>query len=509
MTNYQYNGARLLTQVSDALGNKMIYTYDNVGNITKTEVKDPSNVLRRTQSQVFDQLNRLTQQVGANNQIIEFAYDSVGNRISAKNPLLKETLFSFDGLNRLKQSTDPLGGITQYKYNSQNYLISVIDPRNNTTTYVYDGFGNLLNQSSPDTATTSFAYDVSGNQISKTDAKNATVNYSYDLLNRPTAIDYPGSEFDVVLTYDEGLNAKGRLSSINDSSGTTQYSYNSLGQLISKTSTVSGKIFVLAYAYDAVGLLTEITYPSSRQLTLTRTSDGQLSQISSTFGGQTKTLLTSANYVPFGPAESFSLGNGKSVTRQYDLDGRINAIDVPGIYQSLLGYDANNSIVQLQTPLQPTMQQDFTYDDLDRLTEAAGEYGDSLYQYDSVGNRTQKSLDSVASTLDYDPLSNRLTTGYQHDANGNRISDNVFDFQYGEHSRLKEVAVAGATNSSETRVYQYNGLGQRVKKSSIFGDIIYLYDESGLLIAEADSSGVITKEYVYFEGQPLTMMVGE
>jgi len=509
VTNYQYNGARLLTQVSDALGNKMIYSYDEMGNLTKVDVKDPLNILSRTQSQVYDQLNRLIKQVGATNQTTQYGYDAVGNQISAKNPMLKETLFSFDNLNRLKQSTDPLTGVTQYQYDSQNNLVSVIDPRNNTTSYSYDGFRQLLSQTSPDTKTNRFTYDISGNQLSKTDAKNSTTNYTYDLLNRLTKIDYPGTTLDVTLTYDLGVNGKGRLSSFSNESGSTQYEYNQLGQLVKKISTVADKSFTLNYAFDEAGLLIKITYPSLRVVDLTRGIDGQISKVTSTFAGQTKELLSSATYQPFGAAETFTLGNGKSVSRQFDLDGRISSIDVPSIYQSILAYNDNSNIIQQQTPLQPTMQQDFTYDDLDRLTEAVGLYGTNQFQYDSVSNRTQKTHNTTTESLSYDPLSNRLTTDYQHDDNGNRISDSRFNFQYAVNNRLSEVTPVGETDNSETTAYQYNGLGQRVRKTSLFGDVIYLYDEAGLLIAEANAAGEIVKEYIYFEGQPLTMMVGE
>ncbi len=34
--------------------------------------------------------------------------------------------------------------------------------------------------------------------------------------------------------------------------------------------------------------------------------------------------------------------------------------------------------------------QDFSYDELDRLTTEAGNYGDKTYQYDTVGNRIER-----------------------------------------------------------------------------------------------------------------------
>jgi len=59
-----------------------------------------------------------------------------------------------------------------------------------------------------------------------------------------------------------------------------------------------------------------------------------------------------------------------------------------------------------------------------------------------------------------------------------------------------------------TAGYIYNGRGQRVKKIVNDDTTIYFYDQRGQLIAEADSSGNITAEYIYLNGQPLAKMEG-
>ena len=55
----------------------------------------------------------------------------------------------------------------------------------------------------------------------------------------------------------------------------------------------------------------------------------------------------------------------------------------------------------------------------------------------------------------------------------------------------------------------YPDTGGRVRKNNLFGEIYFIYDEQGSLLAEADSNGKILKEYVYFDNQPLAMLIGE
>jgi len=506
VTNYEYSGARLLTTMSDGQGNSVTYAYDVMGNVTKIDVKDPVDTLYATQQQVFDGLNRLTSQIDGLNQTSIFAYDAVGNQVNVKTPLLKETKQVYDALNRLSETTDAKLGKITYGYDAASNLISVKSPNNALTNYRYDGFGNLLSQTSHDTGVISFTYDIAGNQLSKSDAKNITTRYSYDALNRLRAIDYPNDALDVTLIYDEGTNGKGRLSQINDGSGSTVYHYNALGQVSSKSSTISGKRFNINYSYNGSGQLTQITQPSGRVVNITRNNYGQVSGINELKAGVITNLLTSASYVPFGLVKSFTLGNGKVTTKAHNLNGQLSNIDVSGVYQASLTYNSDSNITGLASSVAPTTNQSFTYDELDRLTEATGSYDTLGYSYDSASNRITKTDNTQTSSLTYNIESNQLASPYIHDINGNRTKDSKRTYSYGDHNRLIEVV---NDDSGVKTTYSYNGLGQRVKKSNVFGDIYFIYDEQGLLMAEANGTGSITKEYVYFEGQPLVMLAGE
>ena len=63
--NYAYDDAHRLTDVTDAAGNKVHYVLDNVGNRTSEQVSDASGNLASTVSRVFDALNRVQSQTGA------------------------------------------------------------------------------------------------------------------------------------------------------------------------------------------------------------------------------------------------------------------------------------------------------------------------------------------------------------------------------------------------------------------------------------------------------------
>ena len=505
-TNYEYSGARYLTTISDGQGNRVEYTHDLMGNVTKIDIKDPLGNLQTSQQQIFDGLNRLTSQVDGLNQETIFGYDAVGNQVSFKTPLLKETKQVYDALNRLIETTDAELGIITYSYDPANNLIGITTANSSVNSYSYNGFGNLLSQISPDTGKTTFTYDLAGNLSSKTDAKNITINYRYDVLNRLTTIDYPDNAMDVELNYDIGLHSKGRLSTIIDGSGFTNYTYNIFGQVSRKTTRISGKSYTVSYGYNRAGQLIKITLPSARVVNLIRNTHGNITDINELKDGVRQNLLIRATYVPFGRAKSYMLGNSKTVAKEHNLNGQLISIDVWRVYQAQMTYNSDRNITQLQSRLQPRFQQNFTYDDLNRLTEAKGKYGTLSYRYDTAGNRLTKTTNNQVNSQNYIAGSNQLNSPYVYDANGNRTTDNTRTFTYGHNNRLSETML---DDTGIKTTYLYNGLGQRVKKANLLGVTFYLYDEQGLLIAEADGTGKVLKEYIYFESQPLVMLVGE
>ena len=117
-------------------------------------------------------------------------------------------------------------------------------------------------------------------------------------------------------------------------------------------------------------------------------------------------------------------------------------------------------------------------------------------------------MDTVAESYSYDVTSHHLvqtvnggTRTFSYDANGNTTSNTDRDFSYGDNNRLKDVNIGGSTLAT----YTYNGRGERVKKDS---SVItyYHYDQGGQLIAELDDLGNTITEYIYINGQPVSIV---
>jgi len=512
---YSYDAAHRLSGMADNLGNRIAYTLDVMGNRKKEEVFDPANSLAQTRSRVFNNLNRLAQELGAQSHTTLYAYDGQGNVTSVTDPLNRVTVSTYDALNRLIRVTDPNLGQTQYAYNGIDQLVSVTDPRNLATTYNYDGLANLNAEVSPDTGTTQNGYDAAGNLLTQTDAKGQTTTYSYDALNRVASTTFAdGSK--QIFAYDQGANGIGRLASITETNPQNQitsllaYAYDQKGRVTSETRTVNGVAYLTGYSYDGAGRMSGMTYPSGRTIAYAFDAIGRISQVSTTPpGGPIQIVASNIAYQPFGGVKSYTLGNGQTYTRSYDLDGRIASYSL-GSQFFALGYDAAGRVNFIADAANPANANTYSYDNLDRLIGAVLPNLPFAYSYDAVGNRTSKTVGSATDTYAYSGTSNRLssitaqagaTRTYGFDANGSTVNDGVNQYTYDARGRLvQSVGALGATG------YQVNALGQRIRKTNSADDRVYLYDTRGRLIAEMSPAGQLRREYVYLNDIPLAVV---
>ncbi|OMH39304.1 putative Ig domain-containing protein [Motiliproteus sp. MSK22-1] len=534
---YEYDDARRLTAMSNHLGERMEYTLDAAGNRTQVEIKDSSGTLVSTQTQLFDELSRVLQNIGANHQTTGFAYDKNGNQTQVTDGRSNASTQAFDALNRLVTQTDPDSFEVGYSYDSQDRIKTVTDQRGLVTTYDYDAFGNLLSLTSPDTGTTTYRYDDAGNRIQQVDARGVISHYSYDALNRLTAVSYPGDPAEnISYRYDTGTGCNyciGRRTGVTDHSGDIDWTYDHRGNLSSKHYRIEGISYSLEYAYDLDGNLTQISYPSGRLVNYLRDSAGRISAITTQeqAGATVDPVVSGVSYLPFGPMTSYSYANGVSQTLSYDQDYRVQNIASIGTHPILdrsYGYDANSNITTLADVLEPNNNQLFDYDNINRLISADGAYGQLTYDYDGVGNRVAKTETRVgvplSETYIYAPDSNQLqqvdyltgaslaTRSFDYNANGNLTKDSyiggpVRDLSYNQANRY----LAADLNGTPRADYRYNSLGQRTVKIAqgylkTLGDH-YHYDENGTLLAVTDRNGSLKREYLYLENLKVAVLV--
>ncbi|MCO7225747.1 RHS repeat-associated core domain-containing protein [Pleionea sp. CnH1-48] len=516
--SYEYDGARRLTSIADKSGNRVRYTYDVMGNQLSSENQNVSGVVFKKHSQVFNGLGELVTLLGANAQSQQFAYDKAGNQKQHTDGNANTTENLYDALSRLTKVKDALNGETSIQYDNEGRVISVEDAKTLTTTYEYNAFGDVTKRVSPATGMTTYTYDSAGNLLTKTDARNVQVSYTYDALNRLATVQYQGASESVTLHYDDmqdGNYGRGHLTSVIEPSGSTQYVYNTFGQMIKDIRVVNNQSYITEYHFDSNGRATGLTYPSGVKLHYVYNALGQVHEVQVTINGVPQTIASNMSYLPFGPFSSLTYGNGLVQFNGYDLDYRLTQSDVTGLRRLNYNFDNNNQITTINNT--EAANQTFSYDELNRLDSASGQYGSLDYGYDSVGNRTQLAengdnttytygkstqVPSVDGTMLLKSEGHRAVT-FDYDAVGNTIRKNDLFMSFNQANRLSSVA-KGSTTAS----YQYNAKGERSVKILNGVETHYIYNTQGQLIAEGDAHGAIVKEYVYLNNQPYAQIVG-
>ena len=162
------------------------------------------------------------------------------------------------------------------------------------------------------------------------------------------------------------------------------------------------------------------------------------------------------------PVTSQQFGNRVRDTRSYDLQGRLQTLDIGNVENRLYGYDANGNVEDFSNA---TGLFDYGYDELDRLTLDSVPSIDVLsLQYDENGNRELLTQGASSTDYIYTPNTNLLDdiggTLITHDGAGNRTSDRggARTFEYNDAGRLFQVFDTGVL----TATYTYNALGQRL-----------------------------------------------
>ena len=449
----------------------------------------------------YDELGQVIARRDASGQVKQsYQYDANGNLTSTTDALNHVQSMTYDALGRVASSTDADNRTTTYAYDAADRIVQVVDPRGNATSYDYDGFGQMWRQVSPDSGTTTFAYDGGGLLQSMTRANGVQTVYGYDGLNRLTRIAAGGLVQQV--TYDNCSNGMGRLCRVFDATGATSYSYTPEGEIAGRGFSVAGATYGLGYAYDGLGRLSAIVYPDGNQLNYAY-AYGQLSGATLTANGTTSSVATALTYRGGdGAFTGWTSSNGLVNALGYDGDGRLIAINVPGVQSLAFGYDAADRITRITNGRDATLTQTFGYDSVSRLTSVISTADNESFQYDANGNRTSQSINGAPVAQGIAPTSNRLTsTGAQalgYDANGNLTTvDGAAQYHYDAFNRM---------DSSPGTSYYVNPEGQRLRKVGTTGTTFFAPDRGGPMMAE-DANGIWV-DYVWLNGRLIGRVAG-
>ncbi|WP_334364372.1 RHS repeat-associated core domain-containing protein [Bradyrhizobium sp. AZCC 1578] len=529
---YTYDDARRITKVEDNSGAYAEYDRDNLGNATARRIKDSGGMLQLSQTAVFDELGRLLKFVGASSQTWTHAYDKTSNRVSVTDPRSNVFGWTFDSVNRLISTTDEDSNTVTLTRNGRDEITNYTDPRSLSTGYVRNGFGDVIQRASPDSGITVYSYNTLGNPVQITDARGVVTNLSYDNAGRLLTKQYPAAPAEnVIYTWDGtggGNKGKGRVTRIQDATGTVERIYNSLGQMVQEKKTTGAAVYTVGYGYDLDGNITGITYPSGRIVNYSRDAIGRISGVTSQTNAGTVTLADGVTWMPSGPLQSLRYGNGLTQIRTYTQDYLIAQMLVTDtssgtdVVNRAHGRSDGVNITDIVDNIDAYRSESYLYTPSGRLENASGPWGVLGYAYDAVGNRTLEFLNNSGTVTEqvtnHETASNRpveVTSNgtsvrtFSHDAAGNLVTDNrsgtAYTYRYNNRGRLDQLSIG----STVTADYSYDGLERMairtMQTASPPVTMHYIYDLAGHLIAEATAAGVVTREYVWLDDMPLAV----
>ncbi len=431
--------------------------------------------------------------------------------------------------------------VTYYLYGPLETLtqVTVLGSQECNRTYAYDTLYRMISATAPEagngacsnsTHTTSFYYTTSGGALCsgnassvcrRTDGRNITTTYTYDALNRLTGMSYSdGSTPSVTYSYDQtsynGLtitNGLGRRTGMSDGSGTTSWSYDLNGNILTEKRTISGITKTISYAYNQDNSLKSLIYPSGRVINFTVNNAERTTSAIDSNGTQYAIAPSSgAMYAPTGALSSAVYGKGGSFTGLTESRSYNNRLQITGITASSTGGTAlnlalgftnanhannNGEITSVTNNVDTGRSQNFVYDDLSRLTSALSQaisgpdcWGQS-FTLDAVANLTAVTV-SQCSSYSFNAAvngNNQFSTGYTYDGAGNLTNDASYTYTYNAENEI---------TSANGVTYTYDGNGIRVKKSN---GTLYWRAIGGSVIAETNLSGTNVNEYVFFGGR--------
>jgi RHS repeat-associated protein len=518
-----YDLAGRLKSVRAANGERIDYSHNAMSNVTAETVKRTNASVARSITRTFDELGRMLTETLGPGRTTTYAYDKLGQIVSITSARGNATQLAYDALNRLVTTVAPDTGTTANTYDRFDDVVAYSDAAAVQTGMIRNGFGEVIQEVSPDRGTSIYYYDTAGDMSASIDGRGQRVDYARDIAGRvltKTPVGRPVSDV-ITYTYDtaaiSGSFGVGRLATMVDGSGTTRFRYDHRGNMLTKQQVIGTSATAnLAYAYNLADQITQVTYPSGRQVLYTRDTKQRVTQVRTraTSSATLVTLMSAMVYEPFGSLKTATYGNTLKLVQDWGNDGRLagkrvvrsNATNLSSLSY---GYDNDDNMVSISDGVDGTRSTLFAFDSMNRISriDNAGSSGPKREDqvHDKNGNRVRVERRALAS--DVTPVStdtytttagtNRLasistaagTRALAYDARGNLATDTrpgavTATTGYDGYARLTSYARTGEASLSFT----YNGMDDRVREVRGSATRRYVYDGAGRVIGEYGAS---------------------
>jgi RHS repeat-associated protein len=473
--------------------------------------------------------------------------DYSGSKVTTTDQVGRKMRRESDGFGRLVKVTeqDSTGALTQetgYSYNLLDKLTAV-NQGNQTREFKYDSLGRLLYERIPEQSATindgtgvmwtcKYAYTEFSAVSTKQDARGVITTYGYDALHRLNSISYNSvsgvaTAPAVSYTYDNdpsfGTSANGMVVRVNVGSDYQgRYTFDNFKRISSVIHTLGTRSYTAGYQYNQASQLTQLTYPSTRAVTVGYDSIGRISGLTG--------YLSNVSYRASGQVSGLTLGNGVVESYGYDsqrlqLTSQSATKGGVTLMSETYGYQASGGQNGVGTTAGNTGQlmtisgaingaaesAAYTYDLQGRLATSNqasnGTSAQRRFAYDRWGNRTG-AWDAVSGGTQIQAITlgqsggaptNRVasiinqstTASYTYDTAGNVTNDGAHSYTYDSENRL--VSVDGGATAS----YSYDNENRRWKKVTGGAITHYVWQGSQLLAEHNGSTGAVLVDYLY------------
>jgi len=519
---FTYDTQNKKTEYKDAKGARMIYTFNDSGNVLKKEELGIGSGAGDPQDYVttYEYNNHLesTKVIYPKGNSIIYDYDAIGNLLEVRRkapagqtePDIVTTLTYESRYNFVKTLKDPKDNVTTYYYDYEEAALGDLNGDGVTS----QDKGNLVKITYPvvnsQVPEAKFTYNSYGQPLTVTDPNSNVTKYEYypdtgylkKLTRGFTSLYESTAEF----TYDTA----GNVATIKDPRGNlTTFEHDSHNNL-TKTIASSPFSYITNYKYDANDLLSQVDKqtddPSNPWQTTYYTYD---------ILDRLKTITDDAGYIT---TYGYDLNGNRNLITDAELNATDYVYNERDLLWKVIQHDEGMNIVTEYTydaNANPKEIKDagsnlttYSYDGFDRLEKTM--YDDSsqeIYTYDKNSNlRTKTNRKNQMITYDYDEL-NRLylkdlpdlpDVQYIYDV-GSRLKDAISDgktlhYDYDNLNRVKTVTFP----DSKTVGYEYDAAGNRKKLTYPDSSYItYDYDELNRLEYIRDAQSQAIAHYTY------------
>jgi RHS repeat-associated protein len=518
-TAFEYNGSYQVTSETDPMSRKRSWEYATITKGTETKITEPNGAVTVEAFNEMQQPTSVTHAYGTSlaatttseyntagdlasvtdpaKHKTEYGYDSEGNRTSAKDADGDETKWKYDGKHDIETETTPDGETTTIKRNTAGdpEVIERPAPGATTqkTTYKYDGSGDVESMTNPLERTWKYEYDSHGDRKSEIDPEGNKRTREYNEDSQETAEVSPrgnaaGAEPSKFTTKRE-LSAKGHPLKITDPLGhTAKYTYDGDGNVETMT---DGNSHTATYTFNNDNELTKVKQPNG---SVTETEYDAMGQVTSQTDGNKHVTKYVRNLLE--QVEEVVNPLGKKTLKEYNAVGNVVKLTDPTGRSTTYTYDPAKRLTEVvySTGTPATIKYEYakdgettkltdgtgttnyTYDQLDRLTESENGHKEVIkYEYNLANEPTK---------ITY-PNGKTVERAYDKDARLEKVTDwlsHATKFVYDQDSELKAIAFPSETKDEDT--YAYNDADQMSevkmdKSTEVLASLVYTRDNDG------------------------------